>query len=213
MIKPHLLLAVVLALGMYQAKAQPKGGPATSTKSASLTTDHADENINALEMKMKILQAEIKKQTDEYEKRPRKRFIGNRTQLSEAETSYLTLFQEKIQRIAATNYPEEVKRRKLYGSVILNISIKADGSLNLLEIRRSSGSQTLDMAAFSVVRQAAPFQPFPPEIQKAADILVIPRMITFAPPEEQDNSTEIKTRSDPDDARKPLMSVETIDSP
>jgi len=77
------------------------------------------------------------------------------------------------------NYPPEA-RGKLYGAVVIFVELRAeDGSLYNAEISRSSGHKVLDDAALRIVRLAAPFARFPPEMAKETDILVITRRWTF----------------------------------
>ena len=61
------------------------------------------------------------------------------------------------------------------------VSIKSDGSLDAVEVRRSSGHQILDRAAERIVKMAAPYASFPAGIKRDTDILVITRTWTFAP--------------------------------
>ncbi|MCB1966315.1 MAG: TonB family protein, partial [Candidatus Accumulibacter sp.] len=75
-------------------------------------------------------------------------------------------------------YPEEA-RGKLYGRLVMTVSINSDGSLASLEINRSSGHKVLDDAARRIVTMAAPFGDFPPAIRKDTDILVFTRSLRF----------------------------------
>ena len=61
----------------------------------------------------------------------------------------------------------------------MTVSIKADGSLEKLEINQSSGYPVLDEAAQRIVRLAAPFAPFPENIREDTDILSITRTCSF----------------------------------
>ena len=85
----------------------------------------------------------------------------------------------KIERVGNNNYPEAAKRLGIYGSLVMSVSIRADGSLAGVEIDRPSGSKILDTAAQNIVHLAAPFASFPPEMRKEGDVLVITRTWTF----------------------------------
>jgi len=61
------------------------------------------------------------------------------------------------------------------------VMIKSDGSVGEVVIDRSSGHKILDDAAQRIVRMAAPYPPFPPEIRQEVDELYITRLWTFAP--------------------------------
>jgi protein TonB len=59
------------------------------------------------------------------------------------------------------------------------VSINPDGSVETIEINRSSGHKILDEAARRIVQLAAPYAAFPSDIAKDTDILSITRTWTF----------------------------------
>ena len=125
------------------------------------------------------LEAQLSRSIDEYNKRPRKQFIGARA--SEYRfAQYVEDWRQKIERIGNLNYPESARGR-IYGSLRLAVSIGADGSIAALELERSSGHEVLDRAAERIVRMGAPFARFPDNIRRDTDILVITRTWHFAP--------------------------------
>ena len=126
---------------------------------------------------MARLEGEINKSVDEYNKRPRKKFIGARTEEYRF-AQYIEDWRQKVERIGTLNYPEAA-RGKLYGSLVLSVSINHDGSLNRVDINRSSGYKVLDEAARRIVQMASPYSPFPPEIRRDTDILEITRTWYF----------------------------------
>jgi len=126
---------------------------------------------------MARLEGEISKSVDEYNKRPRKKFVGARTQEYRF-AQYIEDWRQKVERIGTMNYPAEA-RGKLYGSLVLTVSLNHDGSLNRVDINRSSGYKVLDEAAKRIVQMASPYSPFPPEIRRDTDILEITRTWYF----------------------------------
>jgi protein TonB len=109
---------------------------------------------------MARLEGEIAKTADEYSKRPRKKFVGARTE-EYALAAYLDAWKQKIERVGTLNYPEEA-RGKLYGAVVIFVELSAeDGSLYNAEISRSSGHKVLDQAALRILRMSAPFGAIP----------------------------------------------------
>lgn len=126
---------------------------------------------------MARLEGEINKNVDEYNKRPRKKFVGARTEEYRF-AQYIEDWRQKVERIGTLNYPEAA-RGKLYGSLVLTASLNHDGSLNRVDINRSSGYKVLDEAAKRIVQMASPFAPFPPDIRRDTDILEITRTWYF----------------------------------
>jgi len=124
------------------------------------------------------LEAQISRDWDSYQKRPRRRFVGARTQEFRF-AQYIEDWRIKIERVGELNYPQAARDQRLYGTLVVTVSIKADGSLENAEINRSSGVRILDQAALRIVRLGAPFAPFPPDIAKDTDILSITRTWTF----------------------------------
>ena len=124
------------------------------------------------------MEAQIARNIDEYNKRPRKQFIGARA----AEyrfAQYVEDWRQKIERIGNLNYPEGARGR-IYGSLRLAVSINSDGSLAGVDLERSSGHGILDSAAERIVQMAAPFSRFPADIRRDTDILVITRTWHFS---------------------------------
>ncbi len=126
---------------------------------------------------MARLEGEINKAAEEYSKRPRKKFIGARTEEYRF-AQYIEDWRQKIERIGTLNYPEAA-RGKLYGSLVLTVAISADGQISRIDINRSSGYKLLDEAARRIVQMAGPYSPFPPDIRRDTDMLEITRTWYF----------------------------------
>lgn len=126
---------------------------------------------------MARLEGEIAKNTEEYNKRPRKKFVGARTQEYRF-AQYIEDWRQKVERVGTLNYPEAA-RGKLYGSLTLTVTLGRDGEVLTISIDRSSGHQILDEAARRIVQMAGPYAPFPPAISRDTDQLVITRAWTF----------------------------------
>lgn len=135
-------------------------------------------DIMARSLEIARLEARISKQWNAYQQRPRRRFVGARTKEFRF-ARYIEDWRLKIERIGELNYPQAARDRKIYGSLVVTVSIKADGSLETVDINRSSGRKVLDQAALRIVRLAAPYAPFPPDIAKDTDILSITRTWLF----------------------------------
>jgi protein TonB len=124
------------------------------------------------------LQARISRDWDEYQKRPRREFVGANAK-SYVFARYVEDWVAKVERIGNLNYPDAARRQGIYGSLRLSVSIFADGRVEKIEIDKSSGSKILDQAAIRIVDLAAPYAPFSKEMKEKADILSITRTWTF----------------------------------
>ena len=124
------------------------------------------------------LEAQINKDQEAYQRMPRRTFIGARTQEYRF-AQYIEDWRVKVERIGNLNYPEQARREQIYGKLQLSVSIKADGSIESVEVSRSSGQRILDAAAMRIVRLAAPYPPLPADIRRDTDILTITRTWTF----------------------------------
>ena len=125
------------------------------------------------------LQAKLAQQRQAYAKRPRVKTLTSVATRASVDAEYLNLWQEKIELIGNLNYPQEARRKKIYGQLRLVVSLLPDGSIHNIEILQSSGQRILDDAAIRIVRMAAPFAPFPPELRKDVDRLEIIRTWKF----------------------------------
>jgi protein TonB len=126
------------------------------------------------------LEAQIAKDMDAYQKRPKRRFIGARAEEYRF-ARYVEDWRLKVERIGNLNYPEAARSQKLYGSLLLTTGIRADGSIESIVVERSSGKRVLDLAATHIVQMGGPYAAFPPDIRRDTDILYITRTWTFAP--------------------------------
>ena len=135
-------------------------------------------NLAASALEMARLQARIDQQMDEYQKRPRRKEYGVNAQ-GYSFAQYVEDWRIKVERIGNLNYPEAARRDHLYGSAVLTVHIKDDGTVESIEIYRSSGHKVLDAAAVKIVEMSAPFAPFTEDMRKKADILGITRTWNF----------------------------------
>jgi protein TonB len=124
------------------------------------------------------LTADIDRRTLSASKHARRKAVNASTQEYKY-ASYLEAWRRKVENIGNLNYPEEAKRRKLYGNLLMHVAVRADGSVERIQVRRSSGHKLLDDAAVRIVRLSAPFAPFPPEIRAEVDVLDITRTWQF----------------------------------
>ena len=124
------------------------------------------------------LDAQLRQELQAYSRQPRETFISARTRQFRY-AAYMNDWVAKVERIGNLNYPDEARRRGLSGRLILDVALRPDGTIYNITIRKPSGYKVLDEAAIRIVRLAAPFPPFPPEIRKDTDILHIVRTWEF----------------------------------
>jgi periplasmic protein TonB len=132
----------------------------------------------ATKLEFERLEAQIRKQQEEYQKRPKRKFIGTQTKDIQF-TDYIDKWSQKVEKVGNENYSLEAKNNKLYGSLNVTVSIKSDGELEGIQINKSSGYKVLDENVLDTIRKSAPFEPFSDEMKKEADILSINRTWTF----------------------------------
>jgi protein TonB len=77
---------------------------------------------------------------------------------------YLDSWRRKIERVGTMNFPDVARRNKLSGTPVIEVTIGSDGKLLQTVVRRSSGHVEIDEAAMRILKLAAPFDPFPPEL-------------------------------------------------
>ncbi len=107
-------------------------------------------------------------------KRPRRKFISATTKEYKY-AAYMEAWRSKVERVGNINYPEQARKQGLSGSLILDVALNPDGSINEITIRRSSGKKILDDAAIRI----APYGAFPQHIKDETDILHIMRTWQF----------------------------------
>lgn len=136
------------------------------------------EALLAASLEIDRLEAQIAKQQEEYQKRPKRRFLGARAKAAD-DAMYLEAWRQKVERIGNMNYPAAARNQKLYGRLQLTVSIRSDGTIEGITIDKSSGSTVLDNAAINIVKLAAPYAKFSKKMKKTTDILGITRTWTF----------------------------------
>ena len=87
--------------------------------------------------------------------------------LGTKEVKYADYFSRiKLQIEQVWTYPLEAARRGISGEITLKFKLSNGGDLVGVRMVTSSGTKVLDRAALQAVKKAAPYYPFPPEINK-----------------------------------------------
>ena len=161
------------------AKAESKAEPTPPPKSVPAPTKTLTAAaLVSRSLAMASLTAEIDQRLKAYAARPKRKWITSRTKQHKY-ASYMEAWRQKVERIGNLNYPDEARRRKLSGTLLLDVALNTDGTVNEIILRRSSGKRVLDDAAMRIVKLAAPFARFPKSISEEIDILHIERTWQF----------------------------------
>ncbi len=161
---------------MAQAKAAAKvvqSNVAPPPGAPTAATDLMQRSIDITK-----LEAQLAKEYDAYQQRPKRTFIGARAAEYRFAT-YVDNWRQKVERVGNLNYPEEAKIKGVHGQLQLTVAIKANGEVESIVIDRSSGKKILDQAAKRIVVLAAPYDRFPNDIKRDTDILHITRTWMF----------------------------------
>ncbi len=126
-----------MALKSKAAVAAPSDAPQDNpAKGNAEARDLVDKSLEIAR-----LEAQIAREHQAYQQRPKKKFVGART--SEYRfAQYIDNFRAKIERIGTLNYPDEARARKIYASLQLTVGIRADGEVESIEVNRSSDTNS-----------------------------------------------------------------------
>ncbi len=126
---------------------------------------------------MARMEPELSRAATPESKQPRREFISANTRAFEY-ASYMRAWVAKVERVGNLNYPDQT--RGLAGDLLLTVGVRADGTVESIDLRRSSGIPELDEAAMRIVRLAAPYAPLPDHIAERVDVLHITRTWRFS---------------------------------
>ena len=121
--------------------------------------------------------AELEKRINEENARPKKRYISPATKEA-AYAVYYDALRHKVEEKGTENFPE-VGGRKLYGDLIMVLTINHDGRVLETEIVQSSGQQDLDRRAQAIAYASGPFGSFTPAMRAQADQIVVVARFSF----------------------------------
>lgn len=164
---------VVSSRRSEQAVPTPQPNPQTDPLSP------ADAQRVQRDAEMARLAAEVHLRSEQYAKRPNRKFVSASTR-EYAYANYLRAWVDRAERVGNLNYPDEARRRRLGGKVVITVGVRRDGSVESSRVLVSSGTPVLDAAALRVVQLAQPFPPLP-RSKDDVDILQVTRTWLFLP--------------------------------
>jgi protein TonB len=142
---------------------QPTDEPALTRQRAAAMLQQAVPQTTATELAMR---AELPDGSDDA-----RTLIATPSTRQSGLAEYLDDWRRRVERIGTANYPTELLGNIDAGRPTLEVVIAADGQLDDIVVRRSSGDKALDQAALKILRLAAPFAPLPANIREDYDVL------------------------------------------
>jgi len=138
-----------------------------------------ERDIEQRKIEMARLAQEIQRESEQYAKRPKRKYISANTKEYEF-AAYMRAWVARIERIGNLNYPDEARRQQLHGQLVLTVGLDRAGKIKSIDVIQSSGHKVLDDAAIRIVHLAEPF-PALPEDKEKVDELYISRTWQFLP--------------------------------
>jgi len=158
-----------------QNKPKPASPPAAQPRKKRVS---AAQLLASRSTEIARLTSELERKSAAFARLPRRKAISAAT-TEYKYAAYMEAWRRKVENIGNLNYPEEARRKKLYGNLLLHVAVRADGSVARIRLLKSSGHKLLDDAAINIVRLAAPYAPFPKDIRNEVDMLDITRTWQF----------------------------------
>lgn len=175
--------------------ASPAKPDAIAPREANIRPDGADADEN--EKAIARREAEIAKNIEDYNKRPKKTQITPSTQ-EVGYAMYYKNLQTRVENIGTLNFPQK-DGKKLYGELVVYIPILHDGTIYTREggarVERKSGNPALDAAALRIVQRSAPFGRFPANMRTSGKDDVWEVITRFRFTREENLQTELRGAS------------------
>ncbi len=121
--------------------------------------------------------AEIEKRINEENARPKKRYISPATR-EEVYAVYYDQLRRKVEDKGTVNFPEYAGK-KLYGELVMILTVNHDGRVLATEIVQGSGNTRLDRQAEAIAVGAGPFGKFNPDMRQKADQIAVVSRFKF----------------------------------
>ena len=153
---------------------QPK--PATPPETAPPATTSLTERS----LQMARINTELLKQSLRDDVAARSAVLTANTRYG-PEAAYMNAWVNKVETLGNQNYPDEARRKKLSGRLVLEVKLDYWGSVLDIRVRQSSGQPILDEAAINIVRMGEPYARFPREMREKLDSITIIRTWAFGP--------------------------------
>ena len=147
---------------------------------AKLNASHNTSKDPAIERQRQQLinlLAQIEKRIQEENARPRKRYVSPSTQEA-SYARYYDLLRRKIEAKGTLDFPQS-QGQKLYGSLIMVITIDTRGQVISADVSQGSGNPLLDFHAKQIARNAGPYGAFNDAMRREMDQLALVTRFSF----------------------------------
>lgn len=172
---------------LAQVKNQLAALPPREPRQPNATPEQAEREQKRRQL-IKLL-AEIERRINEENARPKKRYISPATREA-VYAVYYDHLRRSIEDKGTENFPQ-VAGKKLYGELIMSVTVNFDGRILHTRIEQSSGNRTLDRRAEAIALSAAPFGRFNDAMRRQADQIVVISSFKFT----RDETLETKLTS------------------
>ena len=143
-----------------------------------LTADAKEQEAQEEKRRQLIkMLAEIEKRINEENARPKKRYISPATKEA-VYAVYYDALRRKVEDKGTENFPEN-KGKKLYGELVMILTVNYDGRVVSTEVVQSSGTRMLDTRAEAIARAAGPYGHFGPVMRAKADQIAVVSRFKF----------------------------------
>ena len=152
----------------------------TKKSLAKLTASQGNNKDPAIERQRQQLinlLAQIEKRIQEENSRPRKRYVSPSTQEA-SYAKYYDLMRRKIEERGTLYFPHS-QGQKLYGSLVMVITIGSRGQVLSTDISQTSGNPVLDFHAKQIAKEAGPYGVFNESMRREMDQLALVTRFNF----------------------------------
>ena len=163
------------AVMLTQLRKQLSSLPQFDPREAAQQQDREQQEQKRKQL-IKLL-AEIEKRINEENARPKKRYISPATR-EEVYAVYYDGLRRKVEDKGTENFPEHAGK-KLYGELVMVLTVNHDGRVLDTEILQGSGNAQLDHRAQAIARAAGPFGHFGPAMRAKADQIAVVSRFNF----------------------------------
>lgn len=140
-------------------------------------SDNKDPAVERQRQQLINLLAQIEKRIQEENARPRKRYVSPST-LEATYARYYDVMRRKIEERGTQYFPQS-QGHKLYGALIMVITLDTSGKVISTDISQSSGNPLLDFHAKQIARDAGPYGPFNEAMRREMDQLALVTRFSF----------------------------------